>query len=175
MTLTIDRHARLHEVLASDGQGDLADMILWPALAGLSVGPPGAPIRGCARAYLMLAADVIALERDPSPGGATWRRTVVTLAEAYAAARDLLTQFSDDPEQGASVPVLRQMIGVAERVADWLERAESRQVDDLLPEEVPQQRPTAPQQRTVTAGLRRRPWFGADVDGGNLWQGEVGL
>jgi hypothetical protein len=168
MSVEVDRFARLHELVGSDGKPDLAEALLWPALAALSVPGSSVPTRRCVASYLRLAADVLALDDATTGEGTQWRAVVVALATAYREATDLLAQVHDDRDQQPLVPVLRQMLGVCEQVADWLDRPDASAGAPQTPDDA------LPRPREVAAGHRRRPpWFGADIDGGKLWSGDA--
>src|SRR5881227_3916920 len=112
MTVDINRTARLHEVLAQDGRGDLAEMLLWPALAALSASavPPGvsnelmavnARTRACAAAFIRLAADVLVLQVKATATREVWREAVVTLDAAFQETTDLLAHVESDGSRAA--------------------------------------------------------------------------
>jgi hypothetical protein len=166
-----DRSARLHEFLAQDGRGDLAEMLLWPALAALSASaaPPGvgleltalnARTRVCAASFIRLAADVLALQDETTATREVWRETVVTLAAAFRDTSGLLAEVEHDDGRAALTALLRQMLSVGELVADWLEGTET-------PTEVSaaSQFHDSPPPPPVVQQQRRRPWFSTEVEG----------
>jgi hypothetical protein len=193
MSIGIDRHSRVREVLAESGRPDLVEVLIWPALAALTSCPEPHPdalasgdatavlhvrVRRSAGAFIRVAADVVTMQSafatsagDAGPLREPWRKSVVNLSDAYHGVSTLLADIGDDDQHAALVALFRQMIDVADRVASWLESVEPGERPPTPTTSLPEPTSALPTPRPAGASHRRRPWFGTDVDDAQPWPG----